>query len=105
MTNLETLLVKTSRTFALSIGLLPSAARREVTIAYLLFRIAATLEDGTLWPPAECAQALDDFAAVVERRQSADLPRLARGWVERPPVFHEGYRELLGASPSVVEHL
>ncbi len=44
---LEELLFKTSRTFALSIPLLPEPTRREVTVAYLLFRIADTLEDGS----------------------------------------------------------
>ncbi len=44
---LEELLIKTSRTFALSIPLLPEPTRREVTVAYLLFRIADTLEDGS----------------------------------------------------------
>ena len=46
---LDGLLVKTSRTFALSIPVLPEPTRREVTVAYLLFRIADTLEDSTLW--------------------------------------------------------
>ena len=50
MTNLETLLAKTSRTFALSICFLPEGLRRDVTIAYLLFRIADTLEDADRWP-------------------------------------------------------
>ena len=48
---LEELLVKTSRTFALSIPELPEPTRREVTVAYLLFRVADTLEDATRWEP------------------------------------------------------
>lgn len=47
---LDTLLLKTSRTFALSIPLLPDPARTEITVAYLLFRIADTLEDETAVP-------------------------------------------------------
>ena len=47
---LQDLLVKTSRTFALAIPQLPQPTLREVTIAYLLFRIADTFEDaGVLW--------------------------------------------------------
>ena len=42
---LDDLLEKTSRTFALSIPVLPEPTRREVMIAYLLFRIADTFED------------------------------------------------------------
>ena len=39
------LLLKTSRTFALAIPLLPEPTRTTVCLAYLLFRIADTLED------------------------------------------------------------
>jgi farnesyl-diphosphate farnesyltransferase len=45
---LHDLLTKTSRTFALSIPELPEPTMREVTIAYLLFRIADTFEDATV---------------------------------------------------------
>ena len=48
---LDQLLERTSRTFALSIPLLPEPARREVTLAYLLLRIADTLEDGIQFHP------------------------------------------------------
>ena len=43
--DLEQLLIATSRTFALAIPLLPEPTRREVTLSYLLFRIADTFED------------------------------------------------------------
>jgi farnesyl-diphosphate farnesyltransferase len=42
----ESLLVRNSRTFALTIPLLPENLRRQVGVAYLLFRIADTIEDG-----------------------------------------------------------
>ncbi|HZD06425.1 MAG TPA: squalene/phytoene synthase family protein, partial [Longimicrobiales bacterium] len=45
MADLGRLLDRTSRTFALNIPLLPQPTRREVTVAYLLFRIADTFED------------------------------------------------------------
>ena len=45
MNLLDELLQKTSRTFALSIPLLPEDLQRSVGIAYLLFRIADTIED------------------------------------------------------------
>ena len=41
---LDQLLVETSRTFALAIPLLPEPTRRTVSVAYLLFRAADTLE-------------------------------------------------------------
>ena len=40
--DIDRLLVRTSRTFALAIPLLPEPLRREVGVAYLLFRIADT---------------------------------------------------------------
>ena len=47
---LQDQLVKTSRTFALAIPLLPQPTARQVTVAYLLFRIADTFEDASvLW--------------------------------------------------------
>ncbi len=42
--NLDDLLFKTSRTFALAIPLLPEPTGRAVSVAYLLFRIADTLK-------------------------------------------------------------
>ena len=45
MNLLESLLQKTSRTFALSIPLLPDTLQRSVGVAYLLFRIVDTIED------------------------------------------------------------
>ncbi len=50
MADLDELLVKTSRTFALSIPPLPEPTRRQVTVAYLLFRLIDTVEDASHWP-------------------------------------------------------
>ena len=55
---LDRLLAETSRTFALTIPLLPEPTRRETTVAYLLFRIADTLEDATLWGAARKAASM-----------------------------------------------
>ena len=63
---LEDLLVKTSRTFALSIPVLPEPTLREVTVAYLLFRIADTLEDSTLWPRERKLEELERFGALLD---------------------------------------
>jgi farnesyl-diphosphate farnesyltransferase len=105
MTNLETLLAKTSRTFALSICFLPEALRREVTIAYLLFRIADTLEDADRWSRDTRAQGLDDLARVLARGDAAAIEPLSRQWMASPPVTHAGYLELLSQSRLVLEEL
>ncbi|MEO1513170.1 MAG: squalene/phytoene synthase family protein, partial [Planctomycetota bacterium] len=50
---LDALLQGSSRTFALSIPLMPEPVRRQTTIAYLLFRIADTFEDEPAWSTEE----------------------------------------------------
>jgi farnesyl-diphosphate farnesyltransferase len=100
--DLDDLLAKTSRTFALAIPMLPEPTRKEVTIAYLLFRVADTFEDATTWPRTERIAALNEFADAL---RDFDLPRLetlTKKWVAKPPVDHAGYMELLAATPEVV---
>jgi farnesyl-diphosphate farnesyltransferase len=57
-----------SRTFALTIPQLPAALRVAVTNAYLLCRIADTIEDEPALPPAETLAFLERFKAVVAGR-------------------------------------
>lgn len=70
MNLLDELLQKTSRTFALSIPLLPEDLQRSVGVAYLLFRIADTIEDELPCPIKERRLALlsisDRFAEAPE---------------------------------------
>ncbi|MCB1057030.1 MAG: hypothetical protein KDD11_16130, partial [Acidobacteria bacterium] len=65
MVDLQDLLIKTSRTFALSIPLLPEPTCSEVRLAYLLFRIADTFEDSTAWSKERRIRALDDLQAAL----------------------------------------
>jgi farnesyl-diphosphate farnesyltransferase len=100
---LRPLLQKTSRTFALSIPLLPEPLQREVAVAYLLFRIIDTFEDATRWEPTRRANALGFFARVMEGDQVADIVAMAAEWSADAPLEHEGYLELLRATPDVIE--
>jgi farnesyl-diphosphate farnesyltransferase len=102
MADLDDLLEKTSRTFALSIPPLPEPTRREVSVAYLLFRIADTFEDSTRWPRAARIEALSDFGRLVEDPDPDLARRLADRWIADSPTDHAGYRELLAESPSVL---
>ena len=68
---IQDLLVKTSRTFALCIPMLPDSLRRAVGIAYLLYRIADTIEDGVELPAAEKIELLERFTRVLEEARSA----------------------------------
>ena len=101
MANLDDLLEKTSRTFALSIPMLPEPTRRHVGIAYLLFRVADTFEDGLLWPRAKRLAALDDLARLLETRGGEKAA--AECWLADAPVTHAGYLELLRETPSVMD--
>ena len=58
---LASLLEKTSRTFALTIPLLDEPLATDVGLAYLLFRIADTLEDAPSWGRDARIVALDSF--------------------------------------------
>jgi farnesyl-diphosphate farnesyltransferase len=103
MANLDDLLEKTSRTFALSIPELPEPTRREVAVAYLLFRVADTFEDATLWPRSRRLRALSSFAQLLERADLGGAGGLCREWARDPPTSHAGYLELLEKLPSVLE--
>jgi farnesyl-diphosphate farnesyltransferase len=97
---LDHLLARTSRTFALSIPLLPEPARTEVGVAYLLFRIADTFEDAVGWPRDRRLQALAELDALLVEPAAATAR--SRGWLAgSPPIPHDGYLELLAASPVV----
>lgn len=99
---LDELLGKSSRTFALTIPLLPEPTRLEVTLAYLLFRVADTLEDATHWDYARKLSELADFAALLEGGDEALAHELAERWRLSPPLDHEGYRELVAELPFVL---
>lgn len=103
MADLPQLLEKTSRTFALSIPLLPEPTREEVTVAYLLFRIADTFEDATAWPGTRRIGALERFTRLLEAPDRDEGRRAAEEWARDVPVDHDGYRELLRETPLVLE--
>jgi farnesyl-diphosphate farnesyltransferase len=99
---IDDLLAKTSRTFALAIPLLPEPTRLQVGIAYLLFRIADTFEDAELWPRARKLAALDRFERLLRRPDPEEARRAAERWLADPPCRHAGYLELLARSPAVL---
>ncbi len=103
--NLEHLLQKTSRTFALAIPLLPEPTQTSVGLAYLMFRIADTFEDATLWSRQQRLDALHRFIALLQgdaETQSLEARQLAELARTSPPVDHAGYLELLKEMPGVV---
>src|SRR5437773_8999650 len=77
----ERILLHVSRTFALTIPQLPPGLRTAVTSAYLLCRIADTIEDEPALSAAETFAFLQRFTAVVCSREDAAL--LARELEQR----------------------
>ena len=103
MADLDDLLEKTSRTFALSIPRLPEPTRQEVGVAYLLFRIADNFEDSATWPRAKRIEALDVFCSLLETRQDDDARRWSKTWHAEVPIEHTGYQELVAEIPAVLD--
>ena len=101
--DLDQLLAESSRTFALTIPFLPEPVRREVTVAYLLFRIADTLEDGERWPTEQRVGALREFDALLSNAAPASVTDAFTESLTRcPPTDHPGYTALLAAAPEVL---
>ncbi len=63
----EDMLPKVSRTFAVCIRLLPRDLEHAVLVAYLLCRVADTLEDSASLMPQEKARLLEVFGKCLER--------------------------------------
>ena len=98
---LTDLLARTSRTFALAIPCLPDPVRYEVTVAYLLFRIADTIEDGPHLNRDEKLSAL----AELDRRL-LEQPGSSSGLtLTRMPCDNADYLQLLGSFPLVLDQL
>lgn len=75
------ILPSVSRTFALSIAALPEALRETVGVAYLLCRIADTIEDEKRLEPATRERLFDCFEALVreDRGDAVELERANLG--------------------------
>src|SRR5688500_10219748 len=71
-------LPEVSRTFAISIRFLPGPRGVAGNSAYLLCRIADTIEDDNSTPPATRAELLEQFLRTLDDREAADaFPALA----------------------------
>src|ERR1700728_3430535 len=81
----DQILPHVSRTFALTIPQLPLGSRRAVTTAYLLCRIADTIEDEPALSPPETLAFLQRFSAVVAGQgDSRGLAReIEQRWSDR----------------------
>jgi farnesyl-diphosphate farnesyltransferase len=101
--DLEELLIASSRTFALAIPHLPEPTRREVTISYLLFRVADTFEDATSWPRALRVEALERFGRLLGSPGREEIAEVSRRWAAEVPCEQPEYRQLLKDLPFVLD--
>lgn len=96
---LASLLEKTSRTFALTIPLLDEPLASDVGLAYLLFRMADTLEDAPSWGRDARIVALDSFGEWLVGEADE------RGWLQTvadaPPTADAGCLLLLTRADAV----
>jgi farnesyl-diphosphate farnesyltransferase len=98
----DQILPHVSRTFALTIPQLPMPLRTAVTNAYLLCRIADTIEDEPALSPTETRAFLQRFTAVVRGTETAGP--LARELVRRlSERTLPAERELVGGMERVIE--
>jgi farnesyl-diphosphate farnesyltransferase len=89
------LLARVSRSFYLSIRLLPAAVRQPVAVGYLLARTSDTLADAPGLQTDERRALLDRFEAALHgEAAAAPLPT--------PAGASEGERDLLAAFPAVI---
>jgi farnesyl-diphosphate farnesyltransferase len=103
MSDISSLLQKTSRTFALTIPLLPQPTRDEVGVAYLLFRVVDTLEDSPLWRPGQRITALEQMREILTKNDREAARELAARCLREPPVARDDYMELMGEIDYVME--
>lgn len=96
------LLVESSRTFALNIPLLSEPARTQATLAYLILRIADTLEDGERWSAERRIEELMAFARLLAVPAAEDVAEFRARVLADPPTAQKSYVRLLERSPEVL---
>lgn len=98
---LSGLLARTSRTFALAIPLLPPEEEFEVMLAYLVLRIADTVEDASLLDAELRAALLRQLDEAVEQLDLDKACAFAEACASLPLTTNSAYAELVAETPSV----
>jgi len=100
---LNDLLRATSRSFYLTLRILPRAVRPQIGLAYLLARTADTIADTDAVPLAERLAALREFRAAVLGESSAATPQASADFAAQQASAAE--RELLEKPPEALAAL
>ncbi len=101
---LKPLLAGVSRSFYLSIRVLPPAVGRPVAVAYLLARAADSIADTEVVPRSDRATRLADFRRAIHLRDPALLEQVCGGAGERGVRFVKE-QKLLAASADILRLL
>lgn len=102
---MQGLLRRVSRSFYLSIRLLPGSLRRPIAIAYLLARASDTLADSVGLPVAERLAQLEALAAAIDGRPDFALTPAHLARRSGALTQDEAERRLLAALPYCLEWL
>lgn len=102
---IEELLQTTSRTFALSIPLLPAPLDHQITLAYLVFRISDTLEDADHLDRDTRQTALRAFHNVLADLRESTVAEWTHDWSGRSISENEDYNRLLRETPRVLGYV
>jgi farnesyl-diphosphate farnesyltransferase len=94
------LLRSVSRTFYLSVRILPEEMRGPVGVAYLLARASDTIADCEGVPVSTRLRRLTDFASLIEGGGNSQVHAIIQRDIQ---PHHEGERALMAALPQVLE--
>ncbi len=99
---LSDLLKAVSRSFYLTIRVLPKPVREPITIAYLLARAADTVADKSVLPQNVRLDYLKQFQARLRHRETSTVPG-AEGRTEVEPNFDTAESELVDVLPNLFD--
>lgn len=103
---LHKLLINASRTFAINIPMLPSPLVEAVTLGYLLFRNADTIEDAYLWPKERRMAELERFISVLNHLDDESLAQeFANSFENEDQIEDPNHVELLRQMPFILQQL
>ena len=105
METIDDLLIKASRTFALTIPLLDEPLRKAMGLAYLLMRNADTLEDAWQVPRERRIQGLMQFVDLVERRDIPGAELWVEAWEHQPGFDDPDHHHVLLQTPRLLREL
>ncbi len=101
----QELLVKTSRTFALCIPMMPGMLRDALGLGYLLLRNADTIEDAYRWPKARRIELLETYKQLLEHPDPQTAQQFSEIFNDAEDLENPDHLELLQSTPYLLEQV